>query len=242
MPAFTVHAFYKFVPLADYRELREPLRNTCAGLNIVGTILLAPEGINATIAGTEQQLEAFWVFMKNDPRFDGIEPKVSGADESPFKRMKVRLKKEIVTMGIAGINPASAVGTYVKPEHWNELINRPDVCLVDTRNAYEVAEGSFRGAVNPNTRSFREFPGFVDSHLDPEKNPTIAMYCTGGIRCEKATSYALQKGFKQVYHLEGGILKYLEVVPKRESLWQGACFVFDERETLHHGLKTKANT
>jgi len=237
MPSFVVHTFYKFVPLPDYRELRPPLRNVCLELNLIGTILLAPEGINATLAGQEEQVAAFWEFLRRESRFSDIQPKISTTSNQPFQRMKVRLKKEIVTLGVPGIDPSREVGTYIKPEDWNALITRPDVCVLDTRNAYEVAEGSFPGALDPHTRSFREFPRYVKNHLDPETQPNVAMYCTGGIRCEKATAYLLHQGFKNVFHLEGGILKYLETVPEKDSLWQGTCFVFDERETLDHDLK-----
>jgi len=236
MPSFSVHTFYKFVPLPDYRELRTPLRNVCIDLNLIGTILLAPEGINSTIAGHEENMAAFWQFLRGDVRFADIQPKISMANDQPFQRMKVRLKKEIVTLGVPGIDPSREVGTYVKPEDWNALITRQDVCLLDTRNAYEVKEGSFPGAIDPHTRSFREFPAFVRLHLNPETHPNVAMYCTGGIRCEKATAYLLNQGFKNVLHLEGGILKYLETVQEKDSLWQGKCFVFDERETLDHDL------
>lgn len=236
MPAFVVHAFYKFVPLPDFRELRPNLRAACLEHDLVGTILLAPEGINATIAGVENQMAAFWNHLCQDPRFSNIQPRITTSEIRPFLRMKVRLKKEIITMGVHGIDPTREAGIYVKPEDWNDLVSRPDVCLVDTRNEYEVAEGTFRGALNPRTRSFREFPNYADRHLDPEKQPHIAMYCTGGIRCEKATAYLLKTGFKNVYHLQGGILNYLETVPEEESLWKGKCFVFDERETLGHDL------
>jgi len=234
--SFTVHTFYAFFAFPDYREFRQPLRDECVSLKLCGTILLASEGINATISGSEASLTGFWDFLRRDPRFSGIEPKVSRTETQPFQRMKVRLKKEIVTLGIPGIDPTQTVGTYVKPENWNELISRPDVLVIDTRNRYEISEGTFPGAVNPDTRSFREFPQYVESHLDPKTAPPIAMYCTGGIRCEKATAYLLTRGFKNVFHLEGGILKYMEKVPKKDSLWKGDCFVFDEREALDHAL------
>ena len=235
--SYTVHTFYAFFAFPDFRETRQPLRDLCEQFHLCGTILLAPEGINATIAGAENDLDAFWQHLRRDPRFSAITPKVSHTNDKPFQRMKVRLKKEIVTLGVPGIDPTRAVGTYVKPEQWNELISRPDVIVIDTRNRYEVEAGSFRGAIDPDTRSFREFPQFVEAQLDPKRTPVVAMYCTGGIRCEKATAYMLSRGFDQVYHLEGGILKYLETVPKENSLWQGECFVFDERETLDHTLR-----
>jgi UPF0176 protein len=239
---YTVHAFYAFFAFPDFREVRQPLRELCDRLSICGTILLAPEGMNATIAGSENDLAVFWEQLRRDARFASIEPKVSQTERQPFRRMKVRLKKEIVTLGVPGIDPTRSVGTYVKPGDWNALISRPDVLVIDTRNRYEVEAGSFRGAIHPDTRSFREFPHFVETRLDPEKAPAIAMYCTGGIRCEKATAYMLSRGFSQVFHLEGGILKYLETVPATESLWEGECFVFDERETLDHNLQEKSDT
>lgn len=236
---YTVHTFYAFVTFPDYREFRHPLREVCVSLNLCGTILLASEGINATVSGSETSLAGLWDFLRTDARFSGIEPKISYTETPPFQRMKVRLKKEIVTLGVPGIDPARTVGTYVKPEKWNELIQRPGVVVIDTRNRYEISEGSFPGAINPDTGSFREFPQFVQTHLDPKNAPPIAMYCTGGIRCEKATSYLLHCGFKTVFHLEGGILKYLETVPEECSLWKGDCFVFDEREALDHALQGK---
>jgi UPF0176 protein len=231
-----VSAFYKFVKLPEFAALRPVLVQAARDRGIRGTILLAAEGINGTLAAEPHQLTAMMAFIRAIPEFSGLESKESQADEMPFKRMKVRLKKEIVTMGVAGLDPANVVGTYVAPEDWNTLIADPDVLVIDTRNSFEFAAGTFRNAVDPGTRSFGEFPAYVARALAGQKHRPIAMFCTGGIRCEKATSYLRQQGFTKVYHLKGGILKYLEVVPREQSLWQGSCFVFDEREGLGHGL------
>lgn len=234
---YTIHALYKFVPLPDFREIRDALYACCTESGVIGTILLAEEGINGTIAGSEAGLAAVWGFLRADDRFADIVPKVSQAKALPFYRMKVRLKKEIVTMGVEGIDPSREVGTYLTPEEWNQLIRDPELRLVDTRNDYEVSVGSFPGAENPHTESFRDFPDYVQQNLDPVRDKKVAMYCTGGIRCEKASAYLLQQGFEQVYHLRGGILKYLEDIPPEESVWQGECFVFDNRTTVDHALK-----
>lgn len=237
---YTIHALYKFVALPDFREVRDALYACCTEAGVIGTILLAEEGINGTIAGSEEGLAAVWEFLGADNRFADIVPKVSQAESLPFYRMKVRLKKEIVTMGVDGIDPSREVGTYVAPEEWNQLIQDPEVRLVDTRNDYEVSVGSFPGAENPQTNSFRDFPDYVQQELDPSRDRKVAMYCTGGIRCEKASAYLLQQGFEQVYHLQGGILKYLEDVPPEKSAWQGECFVFDNRTTVDHALQEGA--
>jgi UPF0176 protein len=229
--------FYKFVKLPDYREMREPLLNLCNEKQIKGTILLAEEGINATIAGEDMAINGILGYLREDDRFDRLNVKESFSTDIPFKRMKVKLKKEIVTLRQDMANPTKQVGKYVKPDEWNQLIQSPDVLVIDTRNDYEVKIGSFQGAINPQTHSFTEFPHYVETHLDPEKHPKVAMFCTGGIRCEKASSLMVAKGFKEVYHLEGGILKYLEETPPAESLWEGECFVFDERVALKHGLE-----
>jgi UPF0176 protein len=230
-------AFYKFVCVEDPARLRPSLLAECLDRGIKGSILLAHEGINGTISGEAESLSGFFLWLRQDPRFADIETKESPASAHPFGRMKVRLKREIVTLGVPEANPAQAVGTYVAPQDWNALIESPDVIVVDTRNGYEVKTGTFKGAIDPKTRSFRQFPAFVREHLDPARHERVAMFCTGGIRCEKATSYLLQQGFKEVYHLKGGILKYLETIPEEESLWQGECFVFDERVALRHGVK-----
>ena len=232
-----VSAFYKFVDLPDIAALRHVLLDAARTRGIRGTILLASEGINGTIAGEPDLLTSMMAYIRTMPAFLDLESKQSHADERPFKRMKVRLKKEIVTMGVAGVDPAHLVGSYVAPEDWNTLISNPDVLVIDTRNSFEFAAGTFRNAVDPGTRSFGEFPAYVVRELMDRKDRPIAMFCTGGIRCEKATSHLRQLGFEKVYHLKGGILRYLETVPPEESLWQGACFVFDEREGLGHGLE-----
>lgn len=232
-----VATFYKFVSLPDAVEIQEPLLSCCLAHNVKGTILLAPEGINGTIAATRNGIDAVLAFLCADPRFAGLEYKESTADTPPFERMKVRLKKEIVTLGVPEVDPNQKVGIYVSPEEWNALIRDPEVTVIDTRNDYEVDIGSFKGAQNPQTRSFREFPEYVHQNLDPSKHKKVAMFCTGGIRCEKASSFLLSQGFAEVYHLKGGILKYLEQVPAKESLWKGECFVFDERVTVVHDLE-----
>ena len=231
-----VAAIYKFVKLNDCAAMREPLLARCDALGITGTLLLATEGINGTIAGTRAGIDQILSYLRCDPRLADLEHKESTADLPPFYRMKVKLKNEIVTMGVPGINPTEQVGLYVNPEDWNALISDPDVLLIDTRNDYEVEVGTFRGAVDPRITTFREFPEYVKKHIDPQQKPRIAMFCTGGIRCEKASAYMLQQGFPEVYHLQGGILKYLENVPEEESLWQGECFVFDQRVAVGHGL------
>lgn len=236
MAAIAVSAFYKFVTLPDFAGLRAPLKSAADRHGIRGTILLAPEGINGTIAGLPDDLAAMLAFIRSLPPFADLESKESHADEMPFRRMKVRLKKEIVTMGVPGTDPLAAVGTYVAPEEWNALISDPDVLVIDTRNAFEVAAGTFKGAIDPGTKSFGEFPDFARRALAGQRRRRIAMFCTGGIRCEKATSFLRTQGFENVFHLKGGILKYLETIPPEQSLWQGSCFVFDEREGLTHGL------
>lgn len=233
----TVTAFYKFVRIDTCEELISALKTKTRDLGIKGTILVAPEGINATVSGEDAAIRAMLAYLRADPRFANLVSKESFAPDHPFRRMKVKRKREIVTIGVAEADPTRQVGTYVKPQDWNELVSRDDVVLIDTRNAYEVDIGTFRGARDPKTRSFREFPAYVRSALDPAKTPKVAMFCTGGIRCEKASSLMLAMGFPEVYHLEGGILKYLETVSPDESLWQGECFVFDERVALEFGVE-----
>lgn len=233
-----VAAVYKFVKLPDFAEKQHSLLSLCQSHGVKGTILLAPEGINGTIAASRQAVDSVLCFLRSDPRLADLEHKESYADDSPFERMKVRLKKEIVTIGRTGVDPNEQVGTYVSPKDWNELICDPEVRVVDTRNDYEVRIGTFKGAENPHTQSFREFPEYVHKHLDPNKHKKVALFCTGGIRCEKASSFMLSQGFQEVYHLKGGILKYLEEVPESESLWDGECFVFDQRIAVSHGLET----
>ena len=232
-----VAALYHFVPLPDYREVRESLLQVATEKGVKGTLLLASEGINGTIAGTREAIDGVLAWLRNDRRFAKLEHKESCCDEQPFYRLKVRLKKEIVTLGVPGIDPNERVGTYVSPRDWNALITDPDVVLVDTRNDYEFEVGTFTGAIDPETRTFREFPDFVRTHMDAEKQKKVAMFCTGGIRCEKATALMLAEGFEEVYHLKGGILKYLEDIPEAESMWEGECFVFDERVSVGHGLE-----
>ena len=233
-------AMYHFVSLPHFKTLREPLFNFCVSQNIKGTLLLADEGINGTVAGPEKSIHALLNFLKNDPLFEGhfksLNHKESWSDRHPFYRMKVKLKKEIVTLGVPGVSPTKVVGTYVKPQDWNAIISDPEVVLIDTRNNYEYAIGTFKNAINPKTNAFREFPEYVKANFGPMKHKKVAMFCTGGIRCEKASSYMVSEGFDEVYHLEGGILKYLEEVNPDESLWQGECFVFDEREALEPNL------
>jgi UPF0176 protein len=238
-----VAAFYQFAALPDFRELREPLRAICTALGLKGSVLLANEGINGTIAGEPADIDALVEEFRTGPLFGGrlenLELKFSQAALMPFARLKVRLKKEIVTLGDTAVDPTRQVGIYVEPANWNALISAPDTLVIDTRNAFEVAMGTFEGAVDPDIKSFGQFKDFAAQHLDPAKHQKIAMFCTGGIRCEKASSYLLAQGFSEVYHLKGGILRYLEGVPKEQSRWRGECFVFDERVALGHGLQER---
>lgn len=236
-PKIVVTALYHFVKLEQFENLRQPLLDTMLKNNVRGTLLLASEGINGTIAGEQAGMDKVLDWIRQDERLANFDSKVSYTDEMPFYRTKVKLKKEIVTMGITGIDPALKTGRYVKPEDWNDLISDPDTVLIDTRNDYEYEIGSFKNAINPNTETFRQFPKFVKDNLDPNKNKKVAMFCTGGIRCEKSTAYLIEQGFEEVYHLEGGVLKYLEEVPKDDTLWQGECFVFDNRVAVNHDLK-----
>lgn len=236
-PPVVVCALYHFVTLDDYETLQAPLLHVLQQQGVRGTLLLAHEGINGTIAGSREGIDAVLAWLARDSRLAGLDHKESYDDELPFHRSKVKLKKEIVTMGVAGIDPRRKAGTHVDPKDWNALISDPEVLLIDTRNAYEVEIGTFKGAVDPHTESFREFPAYAQAHLDPRKHRKIAMFCTGGIRCEKSTAYLKEQGFGEVYHLKGGILKYLEEVPPEESLWQGECFVFDNRVAVNHALE-----
>ncbi len=232
-----VCAMYHFVELSNFEALRQPLLDVMMENDVKGTLLLASEGINGTVAGNRDGIDNLVNWLRQDPRLSKLDTKESYDDEMPFYRTKVKLKKEIVTMGVEGIDPNKVVGTYVKPKDWNALISDPDVILVDTRNDYEVEIGTFEGAVDPKTKTFREFPQYVKDNLNPEKNKKVAMFCTGGIRCEKSTAYLKEQGFDEVYHLEGGILKYLEDVPEEDSMWKGECFVFDNRVTVNHQLE-----
>ncbi len=240
---YKVAAFYQFAPLPDFCDLREPLRSFCGDLKLRGSVLLAHEGINGTLAGSPQAIDDFVkVLTEGDlfrGRLDRLELKFSTASAMPFGRLKVRLKKEIVTFGDARADPTREIGTYVEPADWNALIAAPDTLVIDTRNAFEVGLGTFEGAIDPAIKSFGQFREFVARHLDPSRDRKIAMFCTGGIRCEKASSYLLSRGFAEVYHLKGGILNYLEKVDKAESRWRGECFVFDERVALGHGLRER---
>ena len=235
--AFCVAALYHFARLARYQSFRDELETVARENGIKGTLLLAAEGINGTIAGTDQAIANVLAFIRAQPEFKDLVHKESRASKMPFLRLKVRVKKEIVTMGVDDIDPNRIVGTYVEPRDWNALITDPETIVIDTRNDYETAIGIFKGAVDPNTRTFREFPDWVKNNTGLHNKPKIAMYCTGGIRCEKATAFMKEQGFDEVYHLKGGILKYLEEVPVEESLWEGECFVFDERVSVTHGLK-----
>ena len=237
MSQTVVCALYKFVTLENFEGLRKPLLNAMLGNEVHGTLLLAQEGINGTIAGSRQGIDEVLAFLRSDPRLAELDSKESLTDEMPFKRTKVKLKKEIVTMGVVGIDPKRVVGTYVEPEDWNALISDPDVMLIDTRNDYEYQVGTFKNAINPKTVNFREFPAYVEEHVLPQKPKKVAMFCTGGIRCEKSTAYLKERGIAEVYHLKGGILKYLEKVEESETLWEGECFVFDDRVTVNHKLE-----
>ena len=237
MSEIVVAALYKFASLPDFKDMQVPLLAQCNEHGIKGTLLLAQEGINGTVAGSRDEIDALLQYLRTDERLADIDHKESFAETMPFYRMKVRLKKEIVTLGVPGIDPNKKVGTYVPPKRWNSLISDPDVLVVDTRNAYEYEIGTFKGAIDPHTETFREFPEFVHKNLDPAKHKKVAMFCTGGIRCEKASAYMLEQGFEEVYHLQGGILKYLEEVPAEESLWEGECFVFDQRVAVKQGLE-----
>ncbi|MFC1777008.1 rhodanese-related sulfurtransferase [Pseudomonadota bacterium] len=231
-----VAAFYKFVALNDIEGLQVEIRRVCAGTGLLGTILLATEGINGTIAGSADGIADLFMHLNQYPGLEGLDKKVSYCNRNPFYRLKVRLKKEIVTLGVDGIDPGQDVGEYIAPESWNDLISQPNVRLIDTRNDYEVELGTFAGAENPGTRSFRDFPAWVEEHLQADKDQPVAMFCTGGIRCEKSTAFLRKQGYKNVYHLKGGILNYLEKVPADESMWQGDCFVFDNRVSVDHDL------
>lgn len=237
MSQVVVSALYHFVTLENYQALRQPLHDFMIAHEIKGTLLLAQEGINGTVAGSRQSIDSLHAWLRSDERLKDLRTKESYDDSMPFYRTRVKLKKEIVTMGVEGIDPKQVVGTYVKPEHWNDLISDPEITLIDTRNDYEVAIGTFKNAVDPETDTFRQFPDYVKTNMDPKKQKKVAMFCTGGIRCEKSTAYLKEQGFEEVYHLQGGILKYLETVPVEESLWQGECFVFDNRVSVDHHLE-----
>jgi UPF0176 protein len=233
---YRIIAFYKFVPLPDYHDLRTALLAFSREHGIKGSILLAAEGINGTVASEPDNIELLITRLRADSRFADMIFKESAAEFNPFRRMKVRLKKEIVALGVEGIDPLERVGTYVPPQEWNNVISQPDVIVIDTRNSYEFEVGTFAGAEDPHTESFREFPAYVEQRFGADR-PKVAMFCTGGIRCEKATTFMLDQGFEEVYHLQGGILNYLQIVEPEQSLWQGECFVFDDRTTVDHHLQ-----
>ena len=233
----TICALYKFTRMDDFEEIQSSLKLFLDSLNIRGTLLLAREGVNGTIAGDNDSIMKSLDYLQKDRRLAGLEYKLSYSEKPPFKRLKVKLKKEIVTLGVSDIDPTHSSGTYVKPADWNQLINDPDVVLIDTRNNYEFEIGSFKGSINPNTETFREFPAYTKNNLEKYRDKKIAMFCTGGIRCEKSTAYLKSKGFENVFHLQGGILKYLEEVKEDESLWEGECFVFDDRVAVKHNLE-----
>ena len=234
---YAVSALYKFVDLPDFREIQKPLLDQCLENGIIGTLLLAPEGINGTIAGPEAGMHILLASLRSDPRFEDLEVKHSHASEKPFHRMKVRLKKEIITLGVENANPSEVTGVMVPTSEWNALIEDPEVFVLDTRNAYETHIGTFERAVDPDTQSFTEIKEYIEKNLSDKKDKKIAMFCTGGIRCEKLSSHMLNDGFENIYQLHGGILKYLEEIPEEESLWKGDCFVFDHRVSVSHGLK-----
>ena len=234
--AYCVAALYHFAKFPRFESFREPLESLCKAEGVKGTLLIAHEGINGTIAGTDAGIATVLAFIRSQPEFVSLEHKESRASKMPFLRMKVRLKKEIVTMGQPDVDPVARVGHYVDPADWNDLISAPDVAVIDTRNDYEVAIGTFEGAVDPETKSFGEFPAWWEANKHRFHNKRIAMFCTGGIRCEKSTNYLRGQGVDQVFHLQGGILKYLEEVPQDQSTWQGECFVFDGRVSVGHGL------
>lgn len=232
-----IAAFYHFTELPDSDKWAERIVDHGLKVGLRGTLIFAPEGVNSTCAGSPEAIDSTIALLKSDPRFADMEVKYSFADFCPFPKFKVKRKPEIVTFRQDGADPRDAVGTYLEPDEWNEMITDPDVITIDTRNDYEVRVGQFKGAINPKTDDFTEFAQFVDEQLSNQKDKKIAMYCTGGIRCERSTAYLKQKGFKEVYHLKGGILRYLETMPKDRSLWEGDCFVFDYRVAVDHDLQ-----
>ena len=235
--SYIVATFYKFVAISDLEAKRSQIMTWCRVKKVKGTIILAEEGMNGTIAGSDRAIADVLNSLRSLPGLADLEAKESTSAKLPFARLKVKIKPEIVTLGMPEVNPTQQVGTYIEPQNLNQIVSDPEVVVLDTRNDYEVEIGSFKRAKNPNTESFREFPQYVAQNLDPQQYPKVAMFCTGGIRCEKASSYLLSQGFKEVYHLKGGILKYLENVPAAESMWQGECFVFDERVAVKEGLE-----
>lgn len=236
--SFLIAAFYRFHPVPNAEEWREQLFNALEEYDCKGVLIVADEGLNGTMAGPEEGVKAVLEFIRSHEGFGDVQPRFSWHHKQPFKRLKVRHKPEIVTFGIDGIDPRTDAGTYVEPEDWNDLISDPDVLVIDTRNSFECDYGTFKGSVDPKTDRFREFADYVQQELDPDKHKKVAMFCTGGIRCEKATAYMRQKGFEDVYHLKGGILNYLENIEPEKSMWEGDCFVFDWRVGVGHGLES----
>lgn len=234
---YLIATFYKFANISDLKAKKQQILTWCQSQELKGTIILAEEGINGTISGQEKAIATVLTQLRSLPNLADLEHKESTAQKLPFVRLKVKIKSEIVTLGLPEVKPNQQVGTYVNPQDWNQVIADPEVVVIDTRNDYEVEIGSFKRARNPHTQSFREFPQYIAQNLNPQENPKVAMFCTGGIRCEKASSYLLSQGFKEVYHLKGGILKYLENISPEESMWEGECFVFDERVAVKEGLE-----
>ncbi len=232
MKKYVIASFYKFVPLHDYENMKGPLLRAMKEHNLLGTIILAHEGINGSFAGCLDDVLFLYEYLRIDPRLSDLSFTERFDDLMPFEKAKVKFRKEIVTLGVPGIDPLECTGTRIPPAEWNTLIDDPDVLLIDTRNEYEVELGTFKGAINPNTENFRDFPDYVNANLLDKKDKKIAMFCTGGIRCEKSTSYLKQLGFENVYQLDGGILNYLKSTPATDSLWEGRCFVFDERISI----------
>jgi UPF0176 protein len=228
----TIATFYKFVPIAQPQRLQKEFKEAGDALGIKGTILLAEEGINCTLSGTDVAIKKMLMIITANPEIGGLRYQLSYADEMPFKRYFVKVKTEIVALGMPEVNPLNRVGTYVSPNEWNDLLADPQVTVIDVRNEYEVTLGKFKGAINPHTEVFKEFPQYIRQQLDPQKNRKVAMYCTGGVRCEKASALMLELGFEEIYHLKGGILNYLATVPAELSQWQGECFIFDDRLAL----------
>lgn len=237
MKDIVIASFYQFIPVDDFETLREPILAKMHEIQIKGTILLAKEGINGSFAGTREQMDAFYHYLHSYPYFKALNFKETYDENNPFDKAKVKLRKEIVTMGVAEVDPIKTPGAYLTPEQWHEMIQDPDVVLLDTRNAYEYELGTFKNAINPNIDNFREFPQYVAEHLSDKKDKKIAMFCTGGIRCEKTTAYMREQGFSEVYQLHDGILNYIQAIPKDNSLWEGQCFVFDDRVAVDNNLE-----
>ncbi|HRD70722.1 MAG TPA: rhodanese-related sulfurtransferase [Legionella sp.] len=237
MKEIVIASFYKFVSLEDYETLREPLLDKMREIGIKGTLIVAFEGINGGFAGTRSQMDVFYHFLRTDVRFEDLKFKETFDDKNPFDKAKVKIRKEIVTMGVGGVDPLKITGVHLDPLEWHELIQDPEVIIIDTRNDYEFELGTFKNAINPNTENFREFPEYVEQHLSDKKDKKIAMFCTGGIRCEKSTAYLLEQGFSNVYQLQDGILNYIEKMPQDNSLWEGSCFVFDDRVAVNQQLE-----